>query len=177
MSIILGKKGEVMEEKKKTVEELLHEIDNLPTINFERDPEFVANFMIGKIIESIYKELEKQGISQSVFADKLGKSKQYVSKVLSEKVNFTIKSLARISCALDCDLEITLKNNSFENANKADIKILDWFSAEANYKIDISPYNDKEYVKNLYSGSMVTSTDDSCIESCDLLRAAGSNVI
>jgi transcriptional regulator with XRE-family HTH domain len=54
--------------------------------------------------------MEAAGINQTTLAAKLGKSRQYIAKILGEKnrANFTIDSLAEISVALGVQLHTRL---------------------------------------------------------------------
>lgn len=74
------------------------------------DPAFIAEHAKGLVVEDILRVMEKTGISANALAGKLGKSRQYVSKILSEhrRANFTIESLAEFSAALDLQLCLRL---------------------------------------------------------------------
>jgi len=74
------------------------------------DPSFIAEHAKGLVVEDILRVMEKTGMSASALADKIGKSRQYVSKILSEhrRANFTIESLAEFSAALDLQLCLRL---------------------------------------------------------------------
>lgn len=75
-----------------------------------QDPAFIAEHAKGLIVEDLLRVMEKAGMSASALAAKIGKSRQYVSKILSEdrRVNFTIESLAEFSAALDLQLCLRL---------------------------------------------------------------------
>jgi transcriptional regulator with XRE-family HTH domain len=75
-----------------------------------QDPAFIAEHAKGLIVEAILRVMEQTGISASALAGKIGKSRQYVSKILNEdhRVNFTIESLAEFSAALDLQLCLRL---------------------------------------------------------------------
>ena len=75
----------------------------------EKDPDFIADHAKGLIIEDILRAMENLGITASKLAERIGKSRQYVSKVLDEdrRVNFTVETLAEFSVALN--LELTLR--------------------------------------------------------------------
>jgi len=70
-------------------------------IDFESDPEFVAGFLKMQFVEDIYEVMHTKGINRNQLAKKLGKSRQYVGRVLNENANFTLETLAEIACALD----------------------------------------------------------------------------
>lgn len=70
------------------------------------DPKFIADQAKGLIIEDILRAMEAAGMTRNALAGKIGKSRQYVSKILDEdrRVNFTIDSLAEFSAALGVEL-------------------------------------------------------------------------
>jgi transcriptional regulator with XRE-family HTH domain len=69
-------------------------------IDLELDPEFVAGYLKAQFVEDIYKAMEEQHLNRSQLAEKLGKTRQYVGRVLNENANFTLETLAEIACAL-----------------------------------------------------------------------------
>lgn len=85
--------------------------------DMDRNPEDVAAYMKLQIASDIYAAMEKQGIDQSELARRLGKSRQYVSRVLNERTNFTLDSLARIACALNMRVAVRF----FEHDQHLDI--------------------------------------------------------
>lgn len=76
----------------------------------QSDPSFIAEHAKGLVVEDILRVMEKTGMSANALAGKIGKSRQYVSKILSEhrRANFTIESLAEFSAALDLQLCLRL---------------------------------------------------------------------
>ncbi len=98
--------------------ELWADFEDCPTVeeirknhvftDFDKDPEFVFDCLKGFFVADIYFAMNKQGINKKELAEKLGKSKQYVGRVLNENANFTLKSLAEIACALDMNVEARL---------------------------------------------------------------------
>lgn len=70
------------------------------------DPKFVADHAKSLIIEDILRAMETAGMTRNALAGKIGKSRQYVSKILDEdrRVNFTIDSLAEFSAVLGVQL-------------------------------------------------------------------------
>lgn len=57
--------------------------------------------LILEVTESIYEEMLAKGINRVQLAERMGKSKAYVSQLLSGSRNMTLRSLADISFALD----------------------------------------------------------------------------
>lgn len=74
------------------------------------DPEFLADYSKGLIVEDILRAMEATGINRNTLAAKLGKSRQYVGKILDEerRANFTIDTLAELSSALDVKLHVRM---------------------------------------------------------------------
>lgn len=61
-----------------------------------------------EITEQIYLTMQTFDISKAELARRLGKSRQYITKILQGTANFTLDSLVRIARALDCELEFRL---------------------------------------------------------------------
>ena len=74
----------------------------------ESDPLFLVEYMKATITSDIFSVMEKESISVSELAGRLGKSRQYVSRVLNETANFTLNSVARIAAALEKDVVLRL---------------------------------------------------------------------
>ncbi len=97
-----------MEYDNVSTEELLTIASETNTINPESTPHIIADYQNGKIVQQIVSIMSEMGLTQKDLAKRIGTSKQYVSRILNEKQNFTISSLAVFSTALQCDLSITL---------------------------------------------------------------------
>jgi len=78
----------------------------------EKDPEFLQEYMKATIVGDIFRAMEEEGISKSQLAERLGKSRQYVGRVLNETANFTIDSISKIAVALERDVILRLKTYS-----------------------------------------------------------------
>lgn len=74
------------------------------------DPEFLADVSKGLIVEDILRAMEAAGLNRNTLAAKLGKSRQYVGKILDEEqpANFTIDTLAELSAALGVKLHVRM---------------------------------------------------------------------
>lgn len=74
------------------------------------DPAFLADYSKGLVVEDILRAMEEAGLNRNTLAAKLGKSRQYVGKILDEEkpANFTIDSLAELSAALGVKLHIRM---------------------------------------------------------------------
>jgi transcriptional regulator with XRE-family HTH domain len=74
----------------------------------KKTPEFLLEQKILELTEKIVQRMEELGISRSVLADRLNVSKPYITKLLRGDVNFTLKSLAELSQALEADFDIDI---------------------------------------------------------------------
>ena len=76
--------------------------------DLDSDPEFVAGYLKAQFVESILQVMEVHGLNKNSLAKKLGKSRQYIGRILNEKSNFTIESMVEISCALGMQLTLRM---------------------------------------------------------------------
>lgn len=74
------------------------------------DPAFLADYSKGLVVEDILRAMEEAGLNRNTLAAKLGKSRQYVGKILDEerRANFTIDTLAELSTALGVKLHVRM---------------------------------------------------------------------
>lgn len=75
------------------------------------------------VSEAICEELERQGVSRNDLASKLGKSKSFVSQVLSGARNMTLRTLADIAGAIDMRPNIRLTPKQINWAGRAHLEI------------------------------------------------------
>lgn len=75
-----------------------------------RDPGFLADYSKGLIVEDILRAMEAASLNRNTLAAKLGKSRQYVGKILNaeHRANFTLDSLAELSAALSVQLHVRM---------------------------------------------------------------------
>ena len=66
------------------------------------------------LAEEIYLALKREGISQSALAERMNKSRQYVSQVLAGEENLCIETVAKIARALNCSVEVKLVRRSYQ---------------------------------------------------------------
>ncbi len=88
--------------------ETLERLEELDLLALDRNPEFVADLLKGMVTEDIMRAMEDNGINRNQLAKKMGKSRQYIGRVLSEKANFTLERLAALACALDRDIAVRM---------------------------------------------------------------------
>jgi transcriptional regulator with XRE-family HTH domain len=68
---------------------------------------FKLTYLENKIMEAVVREMNKKGISRTTLADKMGVTKSYVSKLLNNGSNVTIKKLLQIGEALGCNVDVS----------------------------------------------------------------------
>jgi antitoxin component HigA of HigAB toxin-antitoxin module len=86
-------------EKARPVEEVMAELKSAP-LDLEHDPEFWGERLKADIVEEILVAMKQQGLNKNQLAARLGKSRQWVTRVLNEGNNFTAETVAKIACAL-----------------------------------------------------------------------------
>lgn len=74
------------------------------------DPAFLADQSKGLVMEDILRAMESKGLNRNTLAARLGKTRQYVGKILDEEnpANFTIDTLAAMSGALGVKLHVRM---------------------------------------------------------------------
>lgn len=62
-----------------------------------------------RFTEALITRMKTCGITRSTFAEKIGTSPAYITKILRDDTNFTLDSMARIAQALDCEMNFELR--------------------------------------------------------------------
>lgn len=77
----------------------------------EDDPDFQADLLKGQFVEGILQAMEANGQTRSEVAMAMGKTRQYLSKVLDEdhRVNFTIETMTQLSHVVGRRLRLTME--------------------------------------------------------------------
>ena len=78
------------------------------TIVFDKDPSFVNDSIKAQVVYDILLAMEEEDVNKTELAEKLDLSKQYISKILNESANFTIKTLVNIACSLNKQISIRI---------------------------------------------------------------------
>jgi len=76
--------------------------------DFENDPEFVAGYLKDCLVRDVLMAMKEEGMNRHQLAERLGKSRQYVSRILNETANFTLQSVAELACALGRKVEVSI---------------------------------------------------------------------
>ena len=121
---------------------LLGELD---VIDLDKDAAFVLDSVKARLVEDICQAMKAKGINQSELAKRLGKTKQYVSRILNETANFTLASIVEISIALGCSVELRLNAQTDENSENEFIKQVDL----SQLKTESNRDDDKDYLSSV----------------------------
>jgi transcriptional regulator with XRE-family HTH domain len=65
--------------------------------------------LILEVTEAMARALRSSGLTQAELADRMGKSKGFVSQILGGGRNLTLRTLADVAGALGCKVQIQLK--------------------------------------------------------------------
>jgi len=85
----------------------------------ERHEDYWTAGAILEFTESVVREMERQGLTRTQLAERLGVTPAYVTKVLRGKVNFTLTTMVRLARALSTDLQVRLAGSSRRKAVQA----------------------------------------------------------
>lgn len=74
------------------------------------DSEFLAEVSKGLVVEDILRAMDAAGHNRNTLATRLGKSRQYIGKILDEEnpANFTIDTLAELAAVLGVKLHVRM---------------------------------------------------------------------
>jgi ribosome-binding protein aMBF1 (putative translation factor) len=70
------------------------------------DPVFVLEGVLYELTERIVEEMEKQGVSRSDLARKMGKKPSFITRVLRGNANLTFSTAVQIGLALGLKLQV-----------------------------------------------------------------------
>jgi len=68
--------------------------------------------------EDVVQEMERQGITRTELARRLGATPAYVTKLLRGKVNFTLATMVRLARALDAEVRVQLTGPTLAPAKR-----------------------------------------------------------
>jgi transcriptional regulator with XRE-family HTH domain len=74
----------------------------------DQDPSFQADHLKSRFVEEILAAMEENGVNQTELANRWGKTRQYLSKLLNEdrRVNFTIETMCEVAHLLHRRVDI-----------------------------------------------------------------------
>lgn len=94
-----------------------------------------ADLLKAEVVYGIKQIMEEKNISQTDLADRMKKTRQYVSRILNETANFTLKTIAELTVALGVTVEISIYEKA--NIQRNDFKELDLYDQkQKTYKVE-----------------------------------------
>jgi ribosome-binding protein aMBF1 (putative translation factor) len=103
------------------MDEVLKSLDDTPTVEevtpslkkaaerLKNNPKHSADLLKAQFVALIQQAMDEEGVSKSMLAERVHKSRQYIGRVLNETANFTIESMVELCFALNLKLEIDVK--------------------------------------------------------------------
>lgn len=76
-----------------------------------KNADFLGDYMKACFVEDVLMAIEEEGLNKLGLARRLGKSRQYVGRILKERANLTIHSVAKLAAALNRDVVLRLKRH------------------------------------------------------------------
>ena len=82
----------------------------------ECSPIYQAELAKTNFVDQVFSLMEENKINKSQLAKLIGKSPQYIGRVLNETANFTIEKMAEFACVFGKKIKITLTDlNAFQD--------------------------------------------------------------
>ena len=70
-------------------------------LEYENDPDFLAEGMALAIVEDALSIMESKGLSRSDLANRMGVSRAHISQLFNEHPNLTLRTIAQLAVALE----------------------------------------------------------------------------
>lgn len=80
---------------------------------YQNDPEYVAGELATDVTDEVLELLADRGLTQTWLADRMGMSRQRVSRIFSATPNLTLLSIARLSIALNVTPKVLLNSGGY----------------------------------------------------------------
>lgn len=112
----------------------------------EQTPEFWLEGAILEFTDEVLRELEHRGISRSELATRIGASRPQITRLLSGRNNFTLKTMVAVSCALGCTLRLHLQRDGVQTQwidyvyQRRQMTMVAPVIAELNFSQTFKPY-------------------------------------
>jgi transcriptional regulator with XRE-family HTH domain len=82
----------------------------------ENHPDYWVEGAILEFTDEVLRKLKASGLSRSDLAEKLGHSPPQISRLLSGRNNFTLRTMVEVSRALNCELRLHLQSAGMRTA-------------------------------------------------------------
>lgn len=127
---------ELFEKLKKSpyMDELYEKLSKLPEIDLDKDVEFVLGWLKARLVEDILIKMNDEKITKTDLAKRLCKNKAYVSRVLNETSNFTLRTIAEIAVALNAKPTVRILDEELSNETQENNKNIYRLSFKTNQK-------------------------------------------
>jgi antitoxin component HigA of HigAB toxin-antitoxin module len=78
----------------------------------QQDPKFQAELMKARVVEAVLAEMDARNMNRNQLAQKWGKSRQYVGRILDEnrKANFTLETISELLQLFGKRMEIQIRD-------------------------------------------------------------------
>lgn len=111
------------------------------------DPDFLAEIERARFVDSLLSIMKERGITPSQLARKIGKSRQYVHKILNEdeRISFSLKTMVRLCHALGrrLDIQVRVKAELSTTITVRRKSAAHGLSSMSNFRSDRSQFADK----------------------------------
>jgi len=132
------------------VESWVNKSDDLKKLYFQEK-------LILETTEMVLDHMDKNGISKTELAERMGKGKSHITQLLNGSRNMTLRSLSDISCAIGFTPHVQLRDSLIENDWQVDAGVIP-FRASRNFKFHYS---------NPGQGLDYGANDDVELDCCD----------
>lgn len=112
------------------------------------DEELIESILLLKMSRAIREERKMRKQSQKEFAEYLNVTQANVSKWESGKYNFSIKSLAKICCSLDLEIDCEIRRKSYDLEQQCELLTIQEKVWETSETENVDP----TYVSMLLAG-------------------------
>lgn len=92
-------------------------LESLEEKDLDKDKDFLSHYLKARFVEDICEAMKEEHLSRSELARRLGKSRQYVSRILNESANFTLETVVEISMALNRKVTLRLRKEDAANTS------------------------------------------------------------
>jgi transcriptional regulator with XRE-family HTH domain len=76
----------------------------------ENERLLAQEYLIATVAQEIWEVMERADVSRATVAERLGKTRSFVTQILSGSKNLTLRTISDIAHALDCEITIKLES-------------------------------------------------------------------
>lgn len=86
---------------------------------YANDPQYILHGLLLDITDDICRAIHEQGISRSELAERLGVTRQYVTKFLNTPQNTRLETIVQFATALGLTVDVSLRPKAEEEPRNA----------------------------------------------------------